>query len=45
MEEEARKPIAYRPRALDGGYGWVVVLGLFTVNKFGIKYFKRIKII
>ena len=27
MEEE-RKPIGYKPRALDGGYGWIVVLGL-----------------
>lgn len=28
--QELRKPIGYKPKALDGGYGWIVVLGLLN---------------
>lgn len=29
-----KKPTGYRPIALDGGYGWFVVLGSFLIHVF-----------
>jgi hypothetical protein len=31
---EGRKPTGFKPIALDGGYGWFVVLGSFLIHVF-----------
>uniref|UniRef100_A0A914EGB2 Uncharacterized protein n=1 Tax=Acrobeloides nanus TaxID=290746 RepID=A0A914EGB2_9BILA len=31
---EGRTPTGFKPIALDGGYGWFVVLGSFLIHAF-----------
>ncbi|CAD5234437.1 unnamed protein product [Bursaphelenchus xylophilus] len=33
-DSEGREPIGWKPKALDGGYGWVVVFGSFMIHVF-----------